>query len=175
MQPLELENAALIAGPYLAPACRKGDWLDCEIAGRTEVGGWSEGLIAWPRRKKTGRHSLILCGDLVRAVRAESSEAIQHWWGVGETTVWAWRTALRVGRITDGTRLLLQERTGVPPEAAARGREEARSPAVLAKRSANRLGKPAHPNTKAALLAACKAPKKPGWGKRANEWMRAPK
>ena len=50
---------------------------------------------------------LILCGDLVRAVRLESETAICHWFGVGITTVWKWRKALGVKSINEGTSALL--------------------------------------------------------------------
>lgn len=42
----------LIAGPYQPPACRAGDWLDDEIAGRVEVGGWGVKANAWMREGK---------------------------------------------------------------------------------------------------------------------------
>lgn len=161
----------LIAGPYAPPDCKRGDWLDDEIDGAVEVGGWTSAPIPWPRRKKNGRASLILCGDLVRAIEVESVEAICLYWGVGATKVWQWRQALGVGRVTEGTRKLLQERTGVPEAAAARGREQAATPESRARMAARKRGIPAHPNTKAALLAAAQAPKPAGWGKRANQWM----
>lgn len=163
----------LIGGPYTAPVCYAGDWLDDAVRGRVQVGGWTAAPIAWPRRKKTGRAALILCGDLERAVRTESVDAVSYWWGVGATTVWAWRKALGVGRVTPGTRRLLQERTGVPEAAAALGRQRARTPESLAKMAQSKRGKKASPATRAALLAAAKASKPPGWGARANAWMRS--
>lgn len=166
------EPAKLIGGPYEPPAVRAGDWLDDAVDGRLQVGGWSNGPIPWPRRKKTGTHSLVLFGDLVRAVRLESSEAVQHWFGVSAGTVWKWRCALGVDRITNGTRELLRERTGVPQEAAARGRDAAAAPEALARMAESKAGKPAHPNTRAALLRAARAPKPAGWGSKANVWMR---
>lgn len=36
-------------------------------------------------------------------------------------------------------------------------------------------GRPAHPNTNAALLKAAKAPKPAGWGRLANKWMQEAK
>lgn len=165
----------LIAGPYRAPECAVGSWLDDAIHGRVQVGGWTDAPIPWPRRKKTGRHSPILTGDLERAVHIESSEAIRYYWGVGLTTVWAWRQALRVGRVTCGTRQLLRERTGVPSEAAAAGREKAASPESRAKMAESKRGQPAHPRTTVALREAASKPKPDGWGKRANSWMLAAK
>ena len=158
-------------GPYLPPACRAGDWLDDEIEGRIEFGGWTSAPSPWPRRKKTGRASLILTAELARAVRTESVEAICHWWGVRPTKVWMWRQALGVGRVTEGTRALLQERTGVPPEAAARGRERAASPESIAKMAASKRGRPVPDQTRAGLLRAAQRKKPAGWGARANARM----
>lgn len=162
----------LLGGPYSPPDCSSG-WLDDAVDGLLEVGGWTSAPTPWPRRKKTGKHSPILAGDLIRAVQTESSEAIQYWWGVGPVTVWRWRQALGVGRVTSGTRRLLQERTGVPADAAARGRKAAAAPESRAKMAASKRGKLAHPSTRSALLRAASAPKPPGWGVRANAWMLA--
>lgn len=164
----------LLFGPYRAPDVSTG-WLDDEIDGLTEVGGWTHAPIPWPRRRKSGRPSLILCGDLIRAVQQESSAAVQHHWGVGPVTVWRWRQALGVGRVTPGTRERLRTETGVPPEAAARGREAASTPDARARIAEAKRGVPAPPATRAALLAAAKRPKPPEWGKRANQWMQAAK
>lgn len=162
----------LIAGPYAAPSCRVGDWLDDARDGALEVGGWTDAPIAWPRRKKTGRHSPILCGDLVRAVRVESVAAICHWFGVGATTAWAWRQALGVDTTPGSQRIA---RRGLPPGAAEKGRERAASPEARAKIAASKRGKPAHANTRAGLLRAAKSPKPDGWGERANKWMQEAK
>lgn len=162
----------LIAGPYVQPRVKVGDWLDDEIDGRLQVGGWTDAPLPWPRRKKTGRPSLILTSELARAVRHESVEAVCHWWGVGPTKVWMWRQALGVGRITTGTRQLLQERTGVPEDAAARGRIAAASKESQEKMAQSKRGVPAPPAVRAGLLRAAKAPKPAGWGKRANKWMK---
>ncbi len=159
---------SLISSPYAAPACRPGDWLDDEINGRTEVGGWTDARIPWPRRKKTGRPSLILTAELARAVRTESVEAICHWWGVGPTKVWQWRQVLGVDT-TPGSRRIA--RRGVPAEAAAKGRARAAEADVRARMAEAKRGRPAHPQTRAALLRAAQSPKPDGWGQRANRWM----
>mgnify|MGYP001563809477 CR=1 FL=1 len=165
----------LLAGPYIPP---DGAVLYDEIDGDVEVGGWSNGPISWPRRKKTGRHSLILCGDLVRAVRTESAEAIIWWFGVSAVTVAKWRSALGVDRKNNPGTLRLNKLYApqkLTPERAAKGREAAAHPDIIAKRAASKRGKPAHPNTKAALLEAARRPKPEEWGKRANRWMREKK
>jgi hypothetical protein len=64
------ESFTLLHGPYSAPRCHIGDVLTCELRDRdAEAGGMSAGLIQWPTAKTNVRRSLILCGDLVRAVR----------------------------------------------------------------------------------------------------------
>lgn len=164
----------LLFGPYPAPDVMDG-WLMDQIDGLIEVGGWTDAPIPWPRRKKTGRHAPVLCDGLIRAVTMESSAAVQYHWGVGPTTVWRWRKALGVGRVTPGTRERLRTETGVPPESAAKGRAAAATPEAIAKMAETKRGKPAHPNTKAALLRAARAPKPAGWGERANRWMQEAK
>lgn len=153
------------------PVAERGDWLPDERYGLVEVGGWTDAAIPWPYRKKTGRRSLILCGKLVDDVRSKSETYICNAYGIGVVTVWHWRQALGVGRITEGTRKLLQSNTGVPPDAAARGRDAARSPESIAKMAATKRGRPAHPKTADALYDAACREKPEGWGKRANAWM----
>lgn len=166
----------LIGAPYEAPSAERGNWLDDEIAGRVQVGGWTDAPISWPRKLKTGKAALIVTAELARAIRTESSTAIQEHWGVSLGTVHTWRKALGVGRVTDGTRQLLQERTGVPPEAAARGRAViAATPEIAERVAAGKRGKPAHPNTVAALAKAIRQPRPAEWGRRANAWMLAGK
>ena len=85
----------LMHGPYVAPTVRVGQELDCEMRGKLTVRRFSQGPIAWPMGhpggQDGGRHSYIVCGDLVRAVQGESSQAVQHWWGVSEAVVTRWR------------------------------------------------------------------------------------
>jgi len=69
----------------------KGSFASCVDL---KVGSWSAGLIPWPRRYRTG--SIILCGDLVRAVKLESVEAVCFHWGVCRNVVQNWRQALHV-------------------------------------------------------------------------------
>jgi hypothetical protein len=55
------------------------------------------------------RPALILYGDLAKAVRRESAEAVMHFWGVKANTVWQWRKALGVPQYNDGTTRLKSE------------------------------------------------------------------
>jgi len=116
-----LDGPPLLFGPYFPPDISDG-WLVDWIDGSVEVGSWTDAPLPWPRRKREGRSSVILCDGLIREVMMESRAAVQYHWGVSGGTVWKWRRALGVGRITPGTRERLRSETGVPPEAAARGR-----------------------------------------------------
>ncbi|WP_434030204.1 hypothetical protein, partial [[Pseudomonas] boreopolis] len=106
--------------------------------------------------------------ELARAIRTESVEAIRYWWGIGPTKVWQWRKALGVDTTPGSQRIA---RRGVPPEAATRGRARAAEPDVRARMAETKRGIPVPPQTREALLRAAKAPKPPGWGQRANQWM----
>src|SRR2546426_8273308 len=50
------------------------------MRGYLKVGGYSDGPIPWPIRYRT--NSIILCGDLVLAVKQEAAEAVSFHWGV---------------------------------------------------------------------------------------------
>lgn len=158
----DAERFKLIGGPYEPPAVRRGDTITCEARGReVQVGGMSDGRIQWPCALKTGRRSLILCGDLVEAVRRESEQAIAYWWGVSIVTVWSWRKAIGVPQVNEGTARLYDDYAPekLTDEVGTAGRSLARSPEAIAKMAATKRGKPAHPATRAALLAAASAPK----------------
>jgi hypothetical protein len=159
------ESARLLYGPYSPPVCRVGGMLECEALGREViVGGMHDSPIPWPYRRKKGRHSLILCGDLVRAVRVESEKAVVHHWGVSPTTVYLWRKALGVGKWTEGTtRLIL--------ESIERGRKASRSPESRAKMSQAKAGKPISSKLRAAALEAAKRPKSDAWKRAKSEQM----
>jgi len=96
------ERYRLYFGPYEPPRLPPGKMGRCHMRGRVRVGIWSNGNIPWPRRYRT--NSLILCGDLVRAVRRESAQAVAWHWGVTLVTVFKWRKALKVPPVTAGTR-----------------------------------------------------------------------
>lgn len=95
-------------GPYVAPAVQIGDYVMDEARGMVRVHSIvPAGRLMWPRGirdgRSPGRPALIVMGDLVRAVRQESSAAVMAHWGVSEPQVWRWRKALGVGRLTPGT------------------------------------------------------------------------
>ncbi len=164
----------LLGAPYLPPQVDCGDWIEDALDGLVEVGGWTAAPIPWPRRRKTGRASLILTDELARAVRTEAVEAIVAHWGVGPTKVWMWRKALGVDRGTEGTRQSMRAASLARTDGGlTRAIEQAQSPEARAKMAETKRGRPASDATRQALLSAARRPKPPGWGKRANAWMAA--
>ena len=101
------ERCHLMFGPYHPPRTDRGKFLVCEWRGKVKVSGYSDGQIPWPIKWKT-RNSLILCGDLVKAVRLESKVAIAHHWGVCLETVQGWRRVLGVEAYTSGSQWLMR-------------------------------------------------------------------
>ncbi len=101
---------SMLGGPYRAPDVRIGELLWCAYRGTEQVvGAFSSGPIPWPCRRGRNGLSFIVCGDMVPAIRAESSQVMQAWWDVSAGTVGRWRRALDVGINTAGTRRLRQE------------------------------------------------------------------
>ena len=147
----------LLHGPYLPPKVRRGRKLFCEIRGTVTVGGYSDGPIPWPRMKKSGSACLVLCGDLVRAVHQESSQAVAHHFGICIHTVTKWRKALGVPEHNEGTRRLGRAwAVGRTDDRLERARRNSLSPASVEKRAAKRRGKPPHPRMLAAARRAAR-------------------
>src|SRR3954464_7493417 len=88
------DRLKLLHGPYHPPKCRVGRFLRCVIRGKLRVRALSPGPIPWPQAFIQSNRAFIVTGDLVRALRCESAQAVAHWWGVGIGTVSRWRRAL---------------------------------------------------------------------------------
>ncbi len=81
----DFERFKLLYGPYVPPQTAVGDKLLCEYRGHeVTVLGISEVPIPWPSMRRGGNQSPILCGDLVRAVRVESEQAVAYHYAVAE-------------------------------------------------------------------------------------------
>jgi hypothetical protein len=98
-----------------------------------------------------------------------------HWWGVTPQTVTAWRQALGVGPVTEGTSHLrsvqAREILGAP-EVRRRAMAGANTPEGNAKKAAARRGKPMHPKARAALAVARRRPRSPEHRRKISEAMR---
>jgi hypothetical protein len=102
----------LLHGPYIPPALRRGDRATCLFRDDDVlITSWSDGRISWPRCQRPGQKGgsgLLVDEELARAVRLESSLAVQYWWGVRAETVWRWRQALDVPQMNEGSHKLRQ-------------------------------------------------------------------
>lgn len=129
----------LLYGPYAPPKVQLGEQLMDEVRGPVIAGKWSQGRIPWPCVRTAGRSAFILTGDLLKAVRNESSLAIQHWWGVSPSTVHRWRRSLNTDQYNEGTLRLHREwkPEKISAAAARRGQRKGASPESRAKMTAN--------------------------------------
>jgi len=127
---------------------------DCDVI----VVGYSDGPIPWPvgRRRGSGSRSLVLFGDLARAVRLESALAIGHWWGVGRSAVARWRKALSVELANPGTHRLRSAYAHEPwaVRALRKAVQKARGPEARRKMGDARRGKPLPPHVSEAVARA---------------------
>src|SRR5262245_49293055 len=91
---------------YKTPRVRAGAVLPCAYRGdEVVVVRFPAGRIPWPVGKRAGvaGSGLVLYGDLAKAVRRESNQAVAHWFGVCASTVRLWRNVLGVRQNNEGT------------------------------------------------------------------------
>lgn len=137
----------LYFGPYSTPRYRIGQAVHCERFGDVVIVGTSNGRIAWPlgrRRGSGGRASLVLYGDLAKAVTRETREAVCFWWGCSGAAANAMRKALDVPRVTAGWSNRNREIEQMPAVKAGRRKAwaKARDPERRRKIAEARAGKP---------------------------------
>ena len=154
---------------------KKGDRVFCHARKRpVEFGGYTDGFITWIHAKKTGIKSLILCDDLIEAVKYESEIAIAYWFGVSIGTVYKWRKALNVGNTTEGTKILYEGYypEKITQEIAKIGRKMSKTPEAIKKLKSKLVGRKIHENTRAALLKSAKQPKSVEWKRKHSETLK---
>ena len=115
-----------LLGRYTRPKAGIGTTLTDQTTDpprRVRVDGVTEAPIPWPYHQLPGgKISLVLCGDLVRAVRTESGQAVAAWWGVSRWVVQRWRRTLGVGRMTPGTQAVWRRAGAAKLDAARRAK-----------------------------------------------------
>jgi hypothetical protein len=100
----DADHVKLLSGPYKPPRLPVGSRTECLYRdAEVVISGWSDAPIPWPLcSRRAGRHAggkgLLVEVELARAVRQESAAAVQHWWGVSQSTVCKWRRAVGAGR-----------------------------------------------------------------------------
>jgi len=158
----EHDVVKFIAGPYEPPLVPIGRWLKCKVRGLLRVGGYTNALIPWPTAEGNARQ-LILCGDLVRALRTESGRAVCFHFGISHSTMSFYRKRLEVERYNAGS-LRLQRRNV----------ELARSPKARAKMSRQREGRKdlMRPADRRRLWRIQKRPKPLAWRRKMEVFWR---
>lgn len=142
------ERLRLVHGPYYPPRTRRGAFLFCEWRGTVRVGGYTTAPIPWPYALRSGTRSPVVCGDLARAVRVESEQAVAYHWNISVTTVNKWRQALGVEMWNAGSSRLLR-----------RAVDLARTPEAREKISKAAAGRRLSPEHKQKLHAKSRLPK----------------
>jgi len=104
----EEERFQLVGGPYYPPSISIGGCLKCQVLGSVQVGDWTKGRIPWPIKRGMGRQ-LIFCGDLLRALKTESAQAISFHFGISKGTVTNYRRLLGIERYTAGSWRLFRQ------------------------------------------------------------------
>lgn len=157
------KSTDLLFGPYALPrGFAIGDDIPCRSRDRKiEIRSITDAPVAWFNARRNGHYVLILCGDLVRAVKMESAAAVAHNWGVTNDTVSTWRRKLGVGKMTPGTKQVWQDLmpTRLTADAIERGQRKSRRKTSRAKMAAAKSGIPMYANTRKALLRAVKKAK----------------
>jgi hypothetical protein len=165
----------LLRGPYFSPRVRVGRKLFCEIYGTVTVCGFSDSDFPWPKGRYDGKGapSLILYGDLVKAVRLESEIAVAHYWGVSVASVRKWRRALGVPPINEGSHKLLNRITMARTDSRLeRARQNSKSPAALAKASAKLKGRIVPQHVRAAVRKAAQRPRSEAWKRQMSAYWK---
>lgn len=147
VSPMNDSDRFHLLGTYRTPRVKLGRVLSCEYRDDDViVVGYSDGRIPWPLGRRRGKASktLVVFGDLVRALKIESNQAVCHWWGVTPQTVTAWRKSLGVGPTTKGTTRLRSEWTEDERivKGLKRAQRKARAPVRRAKIAAAKTGVP---------------------------------
>src|SRR6266436_442328 len=103
------ERFRLMQGPYEPPLFKDGFLVDA-VRGKVKFAKYSNAPIPWPIFRKEGPRGsggFVLCGDLLRALKQESTPAICYHWGVCAGTVLKWRQALGLKGLSPGARRMV--------------------------------------------------------------------
>lgn len=147
-------------GTYSTPRYRLGQRVECEARGTVQIVGTSAGRIPWPIGRKGRSVSLVIYGDLYRAIQAESPTAVAYHWGVSVRVVSRWRSALGIaGKRTEGSKRLRAE---CGKDLAVLKAGKPRAPETIAKMRVANVGKVASEATRAKMRAAAKG-RRPPW------------
>ena len=146
-----------LLGTYSTPVCQIGQLVECEARGLVKIVRLSNARIQWPIAVVPGQggRSLVLYGDLARAVAHESNQAVCYWWGITPQTVTKFRKSLGV-TTTEGTTKARVHIGRANHRALAAMWQKARDPVRRERIAASKRGKPRPPHVAAMLRRANK-------------------
>ena len=101
------EKVRFVGGPYTPQLVDVGGRLRCKLRGMLTVAGYTNALIPWPVAVGNSSKQVILCGDLLKALKTESCVAVAFHFGLSPQTVSLYRSRLGIERFTPGSRRLL--------------------------------------------------------------------
>jgi hypothetical protein len=157
------EKVRFVGGPYAPPFVPTGGWLECKLRGKLQVNGYTNALIPWPVAVGH-RKQLIVCGDLVRALKTESRLAVVFHFGISPQMVSEYRRRLDIERFTAGSQRLFRRTVDL-----------ARTPEARAKLSRRAEGHAdtMTPKQREQLRQIQSRPKSKAWKQRMSErWTR---
>jgi hypothetical protein len=133
-----------LIGTYRTPRFGFHQRVMDDVRGWVEIVGITDAPIPWPIGKRNRARLHVVYGELTKALRRESNQAICHAWGVTAPTVAKWRKALGIERETEGCRRLRRLNALSPEFVAIRKKAHAKNqdPGRRAKISAAKLGIP---------------------------------
>jgi hypothetical protein len=89
-------------GTYDPPAVRIGQRVFCRVRHKwCRITSFTDAPISWPRGqplKQKGGGGVVVDATLERAIRTESAESLEHFFGVTGGVVWRWRKAFGILR-----------------------------------------------------------------------------
>lgn len=92
----------VLRGTYNPPVVRIGQRVFCRVRHKwCRVTGFTDAPICWPRGqplKQRGGGGVVVNATLERAIRTESAESLEHFFGVTGGVVWRWRKAFGIPR-----------------------------------------------------------------------------
>jgi hypothetical protein len=157
------EKVRFVGGPYAPPIVPLGGWLKCDVRGRLQVGGYTNALIPWPVAVNHPRQ-MILCADLVKALKTESRLAVCFHFGISPQIVSEYKRRLGIERFTPGSTRLFWRNVKLA------GSEEARTKMSRQREGRKDLMTPAD---RERLRQIQKRPKSLAWkAKAAEKWQR---
>jgi len=157
------EKVRFVVGPYAPPLVPTGGWLKCELRGNLQVEGYTNALIPWPVAVGHQKQ-LIVCGDLVKALRTESRLAVAFHFGISGALVSEYRSRLGIERYTAGSQRLFWRNVNL-----------ARTDEARAKLSRHHEGRKdlMTPEAREKLREIQRRPKSEEWKQRMSErWQR---